>query len=313
MKMVITFPGQGSQRVGMLGGLAAAHRQVEETFAEASQVLGYDLWQLAQAGPESELNSTQRTQPAMLAAGVAVWRVWCASTEVVPEAMAGHSLGEYAALVCAGALSFETAVSLVAERGRLMQEAVPAGQGAIAAVLGLDDQQVAEACHSAGQGEHVSAVNFNAPGQVVIAGQAGAVTRAIELARLAGAKRAIRLPLSVPVHCELMHGAAEQFAAPLDQIRLSRPEPPVLHNVDVEFHDRPDDIRTALREQIYRPVRWTETVHRFISEGAEIFLELGPGKVLTGLARRIDRGVTALSVDDPASLEAALSNLKERT
>ena len=302
---VFLFPGQGSQSIGMLEGLAAAYPQVQDTFAEASQALGFDLWRLVTQGPVEELGRTENTQPAMLAAGVAVWRVWLARGGPMPVAMAGHSLGEYSALVCAGALDYAAAVATVAERGRLMQGAVPAGQGAMAAVLGLDDAQVAALCAAQAEGEVLEAVNFNAPGQVVIAGAAGAVNRAVGAAKAAGAKRAIVLPVSVPSHCALMQPAAERLAAYLAGVTVKSPQIPVIHNVTVETAADPDLIRSLLVRQLASPVRWVETVQRLSAE-ASLALEAGPGKVLTGLGKRIVPDLTTLPVLDPATLESAL-------
>ena len=304
-KFVFLFPGQGSQSIGMLEGLAAAYPQVQDTFAEASQALGFDLWRLVTQGPVEELGRTENTQPAMLAAGVAVWRVWLARGGPMPVAMAGHSLGEYSALVCAGALDYAAAVATVAERGRLMQGAVPAGQGAMAAVLGLDDAQVAALCAAQAEGEVLEAVNFNAPGQVVIAGAAGAVNRAVGAAKAAGAKRALVLPVSVPSHCALMQPAAERLAAYLAGVTVKAPQIPVIHNVTVETAADPDLIRSLLVRQLASPVRWVETVQRLSAE-ASLALEAGPGKVLTGLGKRIVPDLTTLPVLDPATLESAL-------
>ncbi len=300
------FPGQGSQAVGMLSELAQAYPVVTETFATASETLAYDLWQLVQQGPAEELNRTDRTQPAMLAAGVAVWRVWNERQGPVPAVMAGHSLGEYTALVCAGALDFATAVRLVAERGRFMQEAVPAGEGAMAAILGLDDDTVRHLCAAEAGGDVLAAVNFNSPGQVVIAGHAAAVARAIEAARAAGAKRAVLLPVSVPSHCQLMRPAAERMAALLAATDFRAPRVPVINNVDVVAEEDPQRIREALVRQLYSPVRWVETIQAMRSRGVTTLVECGPGKVLAGLNRRIDRGLNTLPVYDPASLEKAL-------
>lgn len=309
MSLAFVFPGQGSQSVGMLAALAAAEPVVEQTFAEASAVLGYDLWALCQGGPESDLASTERTQPAMLAAGVATWRAWRAHGGPRPVAMAGHSLGEYTALVCSGALDFVTAIDLVRFRGQVMQEAVPLGQGAMAAVLGLDDEQVAEACREAEQGEVVEAVNFNAPGQVVIAGQASAVSRAIETARARGAKRAVTLPVSVPSHSRLMIGAAERLAERLAGVEVRMPDVPAVYTVDVKTHASPDGIRRALKEQLHKPVRWADTVRAMLGTGVTTIVECGPGKVLTSLNKRIERrpGLTMLAVEDPDGLTAALA------
>jgi [acyl-carrier-protein] S-malonyltransferase len=314
MSLAFTFPGQGSQSVGMLAELAGDYPQVEETFAEASQALGYDLWELTQSGPEARLNATEQTQPAMLAAGVAVARVWEAAGGPAPALGAGHSLGEYAALVCAASLDFADAVALVAARGRFMQEAVPEGQGAIAALLGLDDEQVLEVCVSATEragASIVSAVNFNAPGQVVIAGHAGAVEKAIALAEESGAKRAIKLPMSVPVHCELMEPARERLVAKLEDTQVNAPEFPVLHNADNAAHQDAAAIRGALADQLTKPVRWVESVIALKNHGATVLVEPGPGRVLTGLNKRVDRSLKTLAVHDSASLEIALTELKE--
>ena len=301
------FPGQGSQAVGMLAELAKAFPSVEETFAEASAVLAYDLWHLVQQGPAEELNRTDRTQPAMLAAGVAVWRVWNEKGGATPALMAGHSLGEYTALVCAGALDFADAVRLVTERGRFMQEAVPAGEGAMAAILGLDDQAVRAICQDAAGGEVLAAVNFNSPGQVVIAGHAAAVERAIAAAKAAGAKRALPLPVSVPSHCPLMAPAAERLAKLLETVELRSPQIPVINNVDVVAEDDPQRIKEALVRQLYNPVRWVEVIQAMAARGVDTVVECGPGKVLAGLNRRIDRAMKALPVFDPATLETALA------
>lgn len=293
----------------MLKQLADAYPQVGQTFAEASTALGFDLWQLVQEGPAEELNRTHNTQPAMLAAGVAVWRVWEARGGPKPVAMAGHSLGEYSALVCARALDFGDAVKLVAERGRLMQEAVPDGEGAMAAVLGLDDDQVRAVCARAAEGQVVDAVNFNSPGQVVIAGARSAVERAIDLAKAAGSKRALLLPVSVPSHCALMKPAAERLLERLTQAKLRSPDLPVLHNVTVTESRDPKQMRDLLTRQLYRPVRWVETVGELQRRGARCLVEMGPGKVLSGLNRRIDKQIESLAVYDPDSLDKALEAL----
>ncbi len=310
MGFAALFPGQGSQSVGMLAELMDGHAVVAETFAEAGEALGLDLVRMVREGPEEALNRTENTQPAMLAAGVAVWRAFREAGGPMPAAMAGHSLGEFTALVCARALDFGEAVSLVAERGRLMQQAVPEGQGAMAAILGLDDEAVRAVCNEAAQGQVVEAVNFNSPGQVVIAGDAEAVERAIELAGEAGAKRAVRLPVSVPSHCSLMQPAAERLRERLAEIEVRSPEVPVIHNVDVAAHQDPDEIRDLLARQLHNPVRWVETVQRLAAEGNETMLELGPGKVLMGLIRRIDRKITCIPVQDEAGLEKALNAVK---
>jgi [acyl-carrier-protein] S-malonyltransferase len=266
------------------------------------------LWQLVQEGPENDLNETDKTQPAMLAAGVAVWRVWQDAGGPVPALMAGHSLGEYTALVCAGALEFQEAVSLVEERGRCMQSAVPAGTGAMAAILGLDDVAVAMVCEQAAAGDVVSPVNYNSPGQVVIAGHAEAVLRAIALATEAGARRAVQLPVSVPSHCALMRPAAEQFAARLGQAAIRTPSIRVMQNVDAMLHDDPDTIRTNLDRQLYSPVQWVSSVQAMGKQGVTRIIEAGPGKVLTGLCKRIDKTIAAAPVFDQPSLTAALAH-----
>ena len=314
MSLAFVFPGQGSQSVGMLAALAAAEPVVRQTFAEASSVLGYDLWALCQQGPESDLASTEKTQPAMLAAGVATWRAWLGQGGPLPVAMAGHSLGEYTALVCSGALDFAAAIDLVRFRGQVMQRAVPLGQGAMAAVLGLDDAQIAEACREAEQGEVVEPVNFNSPGQVVIAGNAAAVARAIEGAKARGAKRAVTLPVSVPSHSRLMIGAAGRLAERLATVEVRMPNVPAVYTVDVQTHVSPDGIRRALTEQLYKPVRWSETVRAMLGSGVTTIVECGPGKVLTSLNKRIERrpDLAMLAVDDPASLAAALAACREK-
>lgn len=310
MGFAAVFPGQGSQSIGMLGSLAELYPDIKQTFAEASEILDYDLWALAQLGPEERLNATQCTQPALLVAGVAVWRVWQAQGGPQPLAMAGHSLGEYTALVCAGALDFRTAVKLVEFRGQAMQQAVPAGEGAMAAIIGLDDDAVRAACAEAAQGQVVEAVNFNAPGQVVIAGNKAAVERAGEACKGRGAKRALPLPVSAPSHCALMQPAAEQLAERLAGIDFGRPAIPVIHNVDVAVHTEANAIRAALKAQLHSPVRWVETVQALASCGCTGLVELGPGKVLSGLAKRIDKTLDAHSVNDQTSLEAALGAVK---
>jgi [acyl-carrier-protein] S-malonyltransferase len=307
MKLAFVFPGQGSQSVGMLNALAEVHPLARETFTEASQALGYDLWAIASGGPEDKLNRTEVTQPAMLTAGVAVWRVWRAAHGPVPAFLAGHSLGEYTALTCAGAIAFADAVKLVADRGRFMQEAVPAGQGGMAAVLGLDDDAVGRVCAEAAQGEVLSAVNFNSPGQVVIAGTAAAVARGAAAAKAAGAKRAVILPVSVPSHCALMRPAAEKLAARLREIRISAPAIPVLHNVSVRSETDADRIREALVQQVESPVRWVETIQAIVAAGVDRVVECGPGRVLAGLNKRIDKKADTLAVYDPATLTQALS------
>ena len=301
------FPGQGSQSLGMLAELATSFPIVTQTFEQASQVLGRDLWQLTQGSDESALNSTETTQPLMLAAGVAVWRVWQAQGGCVPVAVAGHSLGEYSALVAAEFLDFTEAVALVSKRAQLMQAAVPEGTGAMAAILGLADEQVMAACEQAAQGEIVEAVNFNSPEQVVIAGNAAAVERAIEVANQLGAKKTVKLAVSVPSHCSLMKPAAVQLEQSLAQTSFHPAKFAVLQNVDGLAREDASGIRTALAEQLYRPVRWVASIRNLQAQyAATAMIEFGPGKVLTGLNRRIERRMDAVCISDNASLEAAL-------
>ena len=306
MRFAIVFPGQGSQSIGMLLALSAAYPVVEGTFNEASEVLGFDLWARCQHGPVEKLNTTQCTQPAMLAAGVAVWRVWQEVNGPKPSMMAGHSLGEYGALVSANAIEFSAAIKVVADRARFMQEAVPVGVGAVAAILGLGDDKVQSACAQSQQGEIAQAVNFNAPGQVVIAGHKGAIERTIETAKGMGARRARLLPLSVPVHSVLMKPAAERFEETLFNAPLRVPEIPVLSNVDIAAYESLQTIRENLAAQLYNPVPWTKTVQKLMTENISVIIESGPGNILTGLHRRIERSLTALGVFDPSSLTSAL-------
>lgn len=305
-QIAIVFPGQGSQSVGMLAELAATYPQVEMTFAEASAALGTDLWHLVSQGPKELLDRTDLTQPAMLTAGVAVWRSWQAAGGAQPAWVAGHSLGEFTALVCAGALEFADAVALVAQRGRFMQEAVPPGAGAMAAILGLADDQVAAACEEAAQGQVLAPVNFNSPGQVVIAGEAVAVERGIAAAKARGAKRAVPLPVSVPSHCALMRPAAERLAVALAAVAIAAPSIPVLHNATVDTAQAPEAIRDRLVRQLYSPVRWVETVRCLGDAGVTRVIEAGPGKVLAGLTKRIDERLEGLAVFDPKGLAVAL-------
>ncbi|MCO4179735.1 ACP S-malonyltransferase [Proteus terrae] len=304
----MVFPGQGSQSVGMLAELAEQYPIVTETFAQASDVLGYSLWDLVQNGPEEELNKTWKTQPALLAASVAIWRVWQEKQGKMPQMMAGHSLGEYSALVCAGVIDFAAAIKLVELRGQLMQEAVPAGTGAMYAIIGLDNDAIAKACEEAAQGQVVSPVNFNSPGQVVIAGNKEAVERAGVLCKEAGAKRALPLAVSVPSHCALMKPAADKLAVALQEIEFKQPEIQVVNNVDVIAQTDANAIREALVRQLYNPVRWTETVELIAEKGITQLLEIGPGKVLTGLTKRISKEMNAAAVNDIASLDVALGN-----
>ena len=304
-KFAMVFPGQGSQTVGMLAELAGDYPIVQETFKQASEVLGYDLWQLVQEGPAEELNKTWQTQPALLTASVAVYRVWQQKYPALkPDVMAGHSLGEYSALVCAGVLDFQDAVKLVELRGKLMQQAVPEGTGAMYAIIGLDNDAIINACKQAEQGEVVSAVNFNSPGQVVIAGAKAAVERAAALCKEAGAKRALPLAVSVPSHCALMKPAADQLSVSLESITLKEAGVSVLNNVDVKNEIEADAIRNALVRQLYSPVRWTETVEKMAQNGVEVLVEVGPGKVLNGLTKRIVDSLQAVSVNDVKSLDS---------
>ena len=290
----------------MLDALADAWPEVRRTFEEASDALGQNLWQLVSQGPKDDLDRTENTQPAMLTAGIAVWRVWQQAGGPSPALMAGHSLGEYAALVAAGAMSFTDGVRLAADRARFMQEAVPAGEGAMAAVLGLTDEQVIALCAEQAQGEVLSAVNFNSPGQIVIAGTSAAVARAITAAKSAGAKRALPLPVSVPSHCDLMRPAAERLAERLADVPLTLPPVPVIHNASVTAADSVEMLRERLVQQLYSPVRWVETVQAVTRQGIGTALECGPGKVLAGLCKRIDDNLTTLPVYDPKTLDAAL-------
>lgn len=310
MKFAFLFPGQGSQSVGMMAAFAA-EALVRDTFAEASEVLGQDLWALVSEGPAEELNKTVNTQPVMLAAGMAVYRAWQAAGGPEPAVMAGHSLGEYTALVAAGALSFADAVRLTRLRAQAMQEAVAEGVGAMAAILGLPDEAVRALCSEAAEGEVLEAVNFNSPGQVVIAGHKAAVERGVALARSKGAKRAVMLPVSVPSHCTLMRGAAEVLARHLEEVAFQRPRIPVLQNADVAAFDSPEAIRAALVRQLFSPVRWVETIQRMAAEGVTLAAECGPGKVLAGLNKRIAPEMACLALVDPASLADAISKVKQ--
>lgn len=303
--LAFIFPGQGSQSLGMLKDLGQASPEVKQTFELASDIVGLDLWKFAQEGPEERLNLTQVTQPLMLAAGVAVWRAWCDTTAVLPGWMAGHSLGEYTALVCSGALRFDNAVRLVMERARLMQEAVAPGTGAMAAILGLDEPQVMKICNELSGEEIVAPVNFNAPGQIVVAGHAGAVRRAVEMAKQNGARRAVILPVSVPSHCALMQSAAENLDQFIKEIPFETPKIPIIHNVDVASHAAPEVIQDALKKQLYNPVRWGDTIKFVHEQGVNLFFECGPGRVLSGLNKRIVRDCEALSINDGKTLQIA--------
>ena len=307
MSLAFVFPGQGSQSVGMLKELAENFSVVEATFKEASDVLGYDLWSLVQNGPAEKLNSTDITQPAMLASGVATWRIWQAKGGATPVMMAGHSLGEYTALVCAGSLDFTDAIKLVSQRGKFMMEAVPAGTGAMAAILGMDDDAVRQVCADAAEGEVLEAVNYNSPGQVVVAGNKAAIDRVTILAKERGAKRALELPVSVPSHCALMKPAADKLAEVLAGVTFNAPAIPVINNVNVASVSSADDIRDALARQLYSPVRWVETIEKMATDGVDNVIECGPGKVLVGLNKRINKELKTAALVDMASFEAALA------
>lgn len=309
-KFAMVFPGQGSQTVGMLKELSEQNAIVKETFAQASSVLDYDLWQVVQDGPAEELNKTWITQPALLAASVAIFRVWGAQAGAKPEFMAGHSLGEYSALVCAGVIDFQDAIKLVELRGKLMQEAVPAGTGAMYAIIGLDNDAIAKACEQAAQGQVVSPVNFNSPGQVVIAGNKDAVERAGVLCKEAGAKRALPLAVSVPSHCALMKPAADKLAEALDKLTFNQPLYPVINNVNVTIENNAQAIKQALVAQLYSPVRWTETVEYIANNDTTVLIEVGPGKVLTGLSKRIVDSLSGIAVNDTNSLLTGLESVK---
>ena len=302
-RIALVFPGQGSQSVGMLADLAANHEIIANTFAEASAALGYDLWDIACNGPESELNRTEITQPALLSAGVAVWRPWLQEQGSTPEYMAGHSLGEYTALVCSGVLKFSDAVRLVRDRGRYMQQAVPQGTGGMAAILGLDSSTIEKLCLEAAAGEIVSAANYNSPEQTVIAGNVDAVARATELCKTAGAKRAILLPVSVPSHCALMKTAAMQLQHRLDEIDFAQPQIPVLQNVDAQARSSAEEIKAALVRQLHQPVRWVDTINGLAGLDCQMIIESGPGKVLAGLIKRINKDITTLVINDPATFQ----------
>lgn len=311
MTLGFVFPGQGSQSVGMLAEWGMSHALVQETFKQASEVLGYDLWAVMQNGPKEKLDDTACTQPAMLAAGVAVWRVWHALNHPEPAVLAGHSLGEYTALVCSGALSFDSAIKLVEQRGRFMQEAVPVGQGAMAAVLGLSDEDVLALCKENAENQVLDAVNFNSPGQVVIAGNSEAVHRAVNAAKDKGAKRALVLPVSVPSHCLLMKPAADKLARYLNDVTITTTRIPVIANVNVVVNNEPEQIKDALVRQLYQPVRWVETIQKMSADGVTKIVECGPGKVLAGLTKRINKKITAFPVLDKASLEKAVAALQQ--
>jgi len=304
--LAFVFPGQGSQAVGMLAELAEANPVIKSTFAEASEVLGYDLWDLVQNGPAEDLNQTDKTQPALLTSGVALWRLWQEKGGEQPAVMAGHSLGEYTALVCAGAIDFADGVKLVKLRGEFMQQAVPAGTGAMAAILGLADDAIEAACEAAAEGDVVSPVNYNCPGQIVIAGEKAAVERAIEKCKEAGAKRAVPLPVSVPSHCALMKPAAEKMAVELANIDVKLPAIPVMQNVDASVPQSVEQLKENLLAQLYSPVLWTKSVQAMVEQGVESTVECGPGKVLSGLNKKVHKPLSVVAINEPAGLDKAL-------
>ena len=306
MTLAFVFPGQGSQSIAMQDELAEEFANVQATYAEASEELGYDLWQLVQEGPKEKLDETIVTQPLMMTAGIAGWRVWQKAGGDTPALLAGHSLGEYTALVCAGVVEFRNAIRLIRRRAELMQQAVPAGEGAMAAILGLDDDAVLSVCRDAEEGQVVQAVNFNTPGQVVIAGTRTAVERAAKLATDAGARRALILSVSVPAHSDLMKPAAEELTEALAEASLSVPSIPVISNADVVCYETVEQIRDGLRRQLFSPVRWAETIRFMIEHGTTKIVECGPGKVLAGLNRRIDKSISSTCLNSPAALDAAL-------
>lgn len=305
MKSAFIFPGQGSQSVGMLATAAESWPIIEKTFSEASDLLGYDLWHLCQHGPAEELNQTTVTQPALLTASVALWRQWFVAGGKAPDYLAGHSLGEYSALVAAESLNFFEAIKLVRLRGELMQTAVPAGEGKMAAILGLEDDDVVAACSEASNGDVVAAVNFNAPGQVVIAGSAAAVERAIEACKARGARKAMPLPVSVPSHCALMKGAAEELASALDEVSFNDAVIPVVQNVSASVAQDSDTLKGNLVKQLYSPVLWTDTIRELVANDVGIAVECGAGKVLAGLAKRIDRDLSVYGIEEPDALAKA--------
>lgn len=306
--LAFVFPGQGSQQIGMLADIAEKWPSVQNTFAEASEALGYDLWRLIQEGSQEELNLTENSQPALLASSVAVWRVFCAEAALRPVLLAGHSLGEWSALVCGGVLEFAEAIKLVRLRGRYMQEAVPVGVGSMAAIIGLADDLIENCCREAAQGEVVSAVNYNSPGQVVIAGHLGAVNRAIELCKTAGAKRALPLPVSAPFHTSLMKPAADRLSVHLADTQFVTPTIPVVHNVTGKPESSPDVIRSLMVEQIYSPVGWVACVQALADKGVSQVVECGPGKVLAGLVKRINKEILVESTDSCAALSQTIQN-----
>lgn len=307
MTFACVFPGQGAQKVGMMAGLADAYPQIAETFVEASEALGEDLWRLADEGPAEQLNQTRNAQPVLLAAEISIWKIWRQRGGLLPACLAGHSFGEYSALVAAGALEFSNAVPLVRRRGDLMQQAVSEGVGSMAAVLGLEDAQVCEICAQTSSPDSVvEAANFNAPGQVVLSGHRPAVERATEACREAGARRAMLLDVSVPAHSSLMQAAVDRYAEALEAVEFADPEIPVVNNVDVRVETDPASIRDALKRQLHSPVRWAESILWMTGQGVDLQIEMGPGKILTGLGRRIDKSMRGLCLEAPDDLEQAL-------
>jgi len=308
-KLAFVFPGQGSQSVGMLAPLADEYSSIQQLFSRASDVLGYDLWALAQSGPQEQLNLTEQTQPLLLTSSVAIWQVWQSLGGSVPALMAGHSLGEYSALVCSGVIDFDAAVSLVRDRGKFMQQAVPQGVGAMSAVLGLDDEVIVSICQDVSvDGNVVEAVNFNSPGQVVVAGNADAVSKAADLLKEAGAKRVAPLPVSAPFHTSLMKPAAEQLAVAIAKVEFHAPTIPIVHNVHASIESDPGKIRQLMVEQTASPVRWTQSIEFMVARGVERVVECGPGKVLSGLCRRIHKPLSASAIETPDALQATLAS-----
>ena len=305
--LAFVFPGQGSQKIGMLAELAEQNPIIETTFNEASEVLGYDMWQLIQQGTQEDINLTQRTQPILLTCSVAIWRLWNQKQGASPSQMAGHSLGEWSALVCANVIDFADGLKIVEARGKYMQQAVPVGQGAMAAIIGLDDQAILEACNEASVLGVVDAVNFNAPGQVVIAGSNEAVERAMEICKVAGAKRALPLPVSAPFHTSLMKPAVDNLADMVNAVTFRSPEVPIMHNVHAQNEQDPQAIKALMIEQIYSPVKWVDCVRQLKQSGVSTLVECGPGKVLSGLVKRIDRELSAVATESAADFDAALS------
>jgi len=304
--IAFVFPGQGSQKIGMLSELAQDHELIKQTFDQASDVLGYNMWELIQQGEQEQINLTERTQPILLASSVAIWRLWNEHNGTQPSQMAGHSLGEWSALVCSGVVDFADALKIVRARGQFMQQAVPVGEGAMAAIIGLEDQTILDACSNAQSLGVVDAVNFNAPGQVVIAGSNRAVEAAMDACKAAGAKRALPLPVSAPFHTSLMKPAAVNLADLVNSVTCSAPQVPVVHNVHAQTESNPETIKALMLEQIYSPVKWVDCVNQLKNNGATTLIECGPGKVLSGLSKRIDREISSLATDNVADFTAAL-------